>query len=219
MLICDSQNRRYELLVVSAILLYSSVLAYSTEDLCNFDIICKRMGHKMSKKETAVQLCVIIAIVVYLISAYPVFSPVPEITTTASVWLLSFFVGVAPAHQGNIMFISLNDQTRLVNISAECSGIAIIAIFVLVIFITPGIKLQHRFLSFIFLPVLWGANVIRIVSGIMLGTLTNVDMLLIFHSSIGQVIVFTAMIMSYIIFLKMFGYFKVNTIKFRSSID
>lgn len=87
------------------------------------------------------------------------------------------------------------------------------AVFALVMFITPDIKLQHRFYALLFLPLILLANIFRIVSGIIIGDYTNIEILLLFHGSLGQVLIFLVMIASFIWFLKHFGYFKYDPLR------
>lgn len=157
---------------------------------------------------TIIRGAVLLVIVIYLITAYPAFEPFPALTAVLVSETILLYTGVMPVVYDNYIFMNLYDQIYIIDVSQECSGVGILAVFAFVIFITPGIKLHHQLLSLGFLPILYIANVFRIVSSIIVGQMTSVDGLLLFHSSIGQVIIFSAMILVYIVFLKTFGYLK-----------
>lgn len=152
----------------------------------------------------------IIALIGYFIIAYPNFKPFPQLTATIVSLIMFLYSGTVPVVYNNIIFVNLYNQIYQIDVSVECSGIALVLIFGIVMFITPGIKMKHRIYSLLFLPIIYMSNAIRISLSILFGQLTTVNGLLIFHSSIGQVLIFTAMISCYILFLKLFGYLKVN---------
>ncbi len=164
-------------------------------------------------KDTLIRATVILFISGYFLLTFPNFEPFPQKTAQLAAMLLSLYAGVTPVYHDNHIFVNLYDRISVVNISPECSGVILLSVFALVIFITPLIKLQHRFYALLFLPLILVANVFRIVTGIIIGDYTSLEVLLLYHSSFGQVFIFIVLITSFIWFLKLFGYFKYDSLK------
>lgn len=161
-------------------------------------------------RDKLIRTTVILLIGGYFLLTFPNFEPFPQITTQLVAIVLSLYIGVTPVYHDNHIFLNLYDQISVINISPECSGVILLSVFALVMFITPHIKLWHRFCALLFLPLILLANVFRIVSGIIIGDYTSVEILLLYHSSFGQVFIFLVVIASFIWFLKLFGYFKYD---------
>lgn len=159
------------------------------------------------RNDIIIRTLVISVMIIYLLINYPDFTIFTNAVTGSAALALSIYYGIVPAYYENYIFINMHDGLKIINISSECSGIILLLVFAFVVFIMPHIRLRHRFCALMFLPIIYIANVFRIVSGIIVGDYTNVQMLLLYHSSIGQVLIFLAMILSLISFLKLFGYF------------
>jgi exosortase/archaeosortase family protein len=160
------------------------------------------------KKDNIIILTVILLICLYLLLKYPEYKPLPEITAKGVSYILGPFFGFQPLTYNNIILLNLENRFITLTISPECSGILIISIFIFVIFITPKLKLKHKFLSLLFVPLIILLNIIRIALGVVVGTkMSSTEILLIFHNSFGQVFIFFVLIIVYIIFLKIYGYY------------
>lgn len=133
-----------------------------------------------------------------------------ELTTRYVATVLSFYMGIAPVTAGNVLFLKMDDYIIPILISFGCTGFMFISIFTLVMFMIPGISLKHRFISLLLLPLIYLANIARIVLGVILGIYTNVRMMTFFHDTVGQVFLFIFMVGILIIFLNIFGYIKLK---------
>ena len=160
------------------------------------------------KKDNVIILTVIVLMCLYLLLQYPEYKPLPEITAKGVSYILSPIFGFQPLNYNNIILLNLENRIITLTVSPECSGILVISIFIFVIFITPKIKLKHKFLSLLFVPLIIFLNIIRIALGVVVGTrMSSTEILLIFHNSLGQVFLFFVLITVYIIFLKIYGYY------------
>lgn len=161
-------------------------------------------------KEHCIRGAVIAMIFGIVVLGYPYYEPLPRITAYLVAQLLSVFIGSSPAVSDNVVLLSINDGLAAINISTECSGFIVLLLFEFVMFLTPRIELKHRFYSLIFIPVIYLANIIRIASAVVIGEISNIDTMMIYHNSMGQIIFFAMLIISYIAFLYIFGYLKVE---------
>lgn len=159
------------------------------------------------KKADYVRLIVLIGIVAFLILSYPSFEPMPEITAEAAAIVMTIYFGITPIVHENHIFLDMHNMIYPMTVSPECSGVTIVVLFIIVIFLIPGISLKHRLYSFFFIIPLYLANVLRIVSSVIVGDNTNIETLTWYHGTIGQLFIFLAMIVIFAIFLKIFGYF------------
>ena len=162
------------------------------------------------KKTDCIRLIVLVGIVTFLILSYPGFEPIPEITAGAAAIVMTIYFGVTPTVYENHIFLDMHNNIYPMTVSPECSGIIVVALFIIVIFLIPDISLKHRFYSFFFAIPLYLANVLRIVSSVIVGDNTNIETLAWYHGTIGQLLIFLAMIVIFAIFLKIFGYFGKN---------
>jgi exosortase/archaeosortase family protein len=80
----------------------------------------------------------------------------------------------------------------------------------LTMFVLPEISLKHRLISLLLLPLIFLANIARIVLGIILGLYTDIHTMVLFHDTVGQVFVLIFMVAALLIFLNMFGYIKLK---------
>lgn len=159
------------------------------------------------KRDGYIRIMVLISIAMFLILSYPDFEPIPRITAKAAAIIMTLYFGTTPIAHENHIFLDINNMIYPMIVSPECSGITVIALFIIVIFLIPNINLKHRFYSFLLAIPLYFANVLRIVSSVIVGDSTNIEILAWYHGTIGQLLIFLAMIISFAIFLKVFGYF------------
>lgn len=159
------------------------------------------------KKTDYIRLMVLIGTTIFLILSYPDFEPIPEITAEAAAIVMTIYFGVTPIVYENNIFLDMHNMIYPMTVSPECSGITVVILFIIVIFLIPGISLKHRLYSFFFIIPLYLANVLRIVSSVIIGDNTNMEILAWYHGTVGQLLIFLAMIVTFAIFLKIFGYF------------
>lgn len=164
-------------------------------------------------KDIIMRMAVLLTIITYIVTNYPKFRPFPNMTANLISWMLSIYLGRMPTIDNNIFFMKMHGYTYVFRTSVECSGLFIMLAFITVIFVTPRIRLKHRFYSIIFLPVLFILNSIRVTSGIIFADMTTMENLSIYHSTMGQILIFIFMTGLYAIFLKMFGYFHIDSDK------
>lgn len=150
-----------------------------------------------------VKLLVIGLILFYLITNFPDFKPFPEITAFLVAYILGFF-GVIAVNWGHLLVV---EGLPGLEVSAECSGIILMMIFPLTIFLIPSVKIGHRLASLAFIPVLFLGNIIRITVDVLIGIHYSTDLLIFFHDTIGQVFIFFWAIGLYLIWLRMFNNF------------
>lgn len=126
--------------------------------------------------------------------------------------ILSYFIGIAPVIAGNILFININDDIVPILISFECTGFMFISIYTLMMFMMPAISLQHRLLSLLLVPVIYFANIARIVFSVILGIYTDVPIMTYFHDTVGQVFLLIFTVLTLLIYLNIFGYIKLRRV-------
>lgn len=160
--------------------------------------------------DKAIRLAVLCLVLAIFIIGYPNYFPIPQITALLIAKILGCFIGASPIASQNSVLLSINNEIVSMDISPECSALIAMLLFIFVMFITPGIKLQHRLYSLLFIPVLYAVNLFRIVSEVFVGSRLNIEMMSIYHAGVGQVVFFSAMILLYIGFLKIFGYLNNN---------
>ena len=166
-------------------------------------------------KDSIIRGTVMFTIVGYVIITYPGYEPFTTIAASLMTWMLSLYF--ESWSYGNHMVFTDSGKYYGFITSPECSGVLVMLVFLFVVFMTPNIKLKHRFYSIAFLPILFILNSIRVLFGIMLADLTTMSNLSFYHATIGQVFMFVSMIVIYVMFLRMFGYFKKD--KDREYID
>ncbi|WP_370574143.1 hypothetical protein [Methanomethylovorans sp.] len=134
-----------------------------------------------------------------------------ELTNRYVATLLGHIIGIVPATSGNILFMKMDDYIVPILISFECTGLMFISIFLLTMFILPDIRLKHRLLSLLLLPMLYLANLARIIIGISLGAYTeDTHLMTLFHDTLGQVVLVIFTIVTLLVFLGTFGYIKLK---------
>lgn len=159
------------------------------------------------KKADYIRLIVLVGIATFLILSYPDFEPIPNITAKAAAIVMTFYFGVTPVVYENHILLDMHSMIYPMTVSPECSGVTVVALFIIVIFLIPDINIKHRLYSFFFIIPLYLANVLRIVSSVIVGDNTNIETLAWYHGTVGQLFIFLAMIVTFAMFLKIFGYF------------
>lgn len=149
------------------------------------------------------KLLVIGVILYYLITNFPDFHPFPEVTAFLVAELLGLF-GVIAVNWGHLLVV---EGLPGLEVSAECSGIILMMIFPLTIFLIPSVDIKHRLASLFFIPILFLGNIIRITVDVLIGIHYSTDLLIFFHDTIGQVFIFFWAITLYLIWLRLFNNF------------
>lgn len=146
----------------------------------------------------------------FIILSYTENNYLPELTTQSVATVLSYFVGITPVTAGNMLFLKMDNYVVPILISFGCTGFMFISIFALAMFIIPGISLAHRFISLLLLPLIYFANIARIVLGVIIGNYTNISIMTCFHETVGQVFLLIFTVSTLVIFLNVLGYIKLK---------
>ncbi len=151
------------------------------------------------------ELWIRILIITILISLIIIFYPKYEILTNITVMMLSilseFFIGTTPIFYQNNLILNLGSITPIV-VSPECSGLFILIIFLLVVWLIPNISIKSRFFSFLLIPILFFSNIIRLLFAVIIGDKFGVESLIFYHATIGQIFIFIIMIYCFILIIK-----------------
>lgn len=160
---------------------------------------------RSNNEKVIIAIILVFTILMYLKNIF-----LSELTSRYVATILKYFIGINPVTVGNILFLRMNNHIVPIIISFECTGFMFISIFILAMFMMPNISLRHRFASLLLLPVIYLANIARIILGITLGIYTNIDTMVLFHDTIGQVflLIFTVLIL--LIFLNICGYVRLK---------
>lgn len=167
------------------------------------------MGNKV-KWDRILIVVVLISLASFLLFSYPIYYPLPQITATTSSFILNN-IGIDSAYDNTYVVASFKDYDRIFELSRECSGIILFSMFLLGIFIVPGFNVKHRLLALLFIPLLFIGNVLRIVLGIVIGYKYSINAAVLFHNSVGQVLMFLIIITCYVIWLKLTKNFPSET--------
>ncbi len=152
----------------------------------------------MNKKELAYYIAVFGSVFVYLLLEFPSFHPFPEFATGSVTLILTLF-GYQVVHMGSMLLI---DGFNPVQISAECSGIVILLVFIFTIHVLPVISFKHKVSSLLLLPLLLIGNVLRLLLSIITGVLISPQAMIFVHDTIGQIFIFLWAILLYIVWLR-----------------
>lgn len=146
---------------------------------------------------------VIGSILFYVMTQFPYFYPFPETTS----WLTSHFLSIFGIEALAYQHFLIVQNIPVLEISAECSGVVLLMVFPLIIFLIPDVDIRHRLGSLLFLPVLYLGNILRIAIDVWIGLTYGVDALGFFHDTLGQIFIFFWTIILYILWLHLFGNF------------
>jgi exosortase/archaeosortase family protein len=151
------------------------------------------------KPDTAYRLTALLLIAVYLATAYPHFSPIPEITAKVTAGAISL-LGYNVTNYKNILII---DFFNPVKISSECSGVILALAFILTIQLVPHIPIPARLTSLLLIPFVFFGNILRIILAVIIGLKVSAQAMILYHDSLSQVLIFFWAISIYIVWLKL----------------
>lgn len=158
-----------------------------------------KMGNKI---DLVCRIAIIGLCIAYLIFEFPAYKPVPQVTSKADAWLLNS-IGIKTTSMGRFLVVSFQDVNRIYELSSECCGLVLYAMFLIGIFIVPYFSLKHRLLALLFLPVLFFGNAFRIMIGVLVGYEFSAEASEYFHDTFGQIIIFFWVLLCFIIWLKL----------------
>lgn len=159
-------------------------------------------NHKMGNKiDIAIRITVISLCIAYLIVAFPGYEPLPQATSKVNAFLLNG-VGIHSIPVGRHLVVSFTEVDRIYELSSECSGLILYAMFLVGIFIVPYFSFKHRLIALAFLPVLFFGNALRIMAGILVGYHFSAEASEFFHNTFGQIIIFFWVLICFILWLK-----------------
>lgn len=157
-----------------------------------------------AKADKTIVGLVLASLIAYTVFTYPAFPPLPRLTRLVVGGLLNQ-VGIQAAQFKTQLVVDFGRSSQAVAISADCSGAIILLVFLFVIFISPYFTIAQKFLSFWLIPLVWAGNVVRIFLAVLLGRWANIDAMLAFHNTVGNVFMFMWAIICYMLWLKMIG--------------
>lgn len=169
-------------------------------------MISTKYEHEKKSVDTwrlVVSLLAVGAIAALAVAGYPSYQPLPQWTGILSANVLNS-VGIFSAAWGDYLIV---ENLPPLKISAECSGIVLLLVFPLTIFLMPVFPLTQRFASLLFVPFLFFGNTMRIITDVLVAKYISPDMLLFYHDSLGQVFIFFWGITAYLVWLIIFGNF------------
>jgi exosortase/archaeosortase family protein len=144
---------------------------------------------------------VISACLAYILLAYPRYEPLPQLTASIN----AFFLNNIDIHSipvNNYLLVSFEGVDRIYELSSECSGLILYAMFLIGIFIVPYFSLKHRLIALMFLPVLFLGNSLRIFACVLIGYNYSASASVFFHDTFSQVLIFLWVLVCFIAWLK-----------------
>lgn len=153
------------------------------------------------KKENIIRgfvLAVMIGIIVYF---YPKYDILTNFTVKVVVLLSSLYLGIVPAYYENNIFYNFHGSTTTLTISPECTGLFVILMFLSVVWVVPNVSLKNRIYAFIFAPIIYLSNIIRLLIAVIIGDKMNTDALVLFHGTAGQLFIFLVLIGCFVVFI------------------
>lgn len=153
------------------------------------------------KKELWLRMLIITILTSLIIIFYPKYEILTNITVMILSILSGFFIGTTPIFYQNNLILNLDSITPIV-VSPECSGLFILIIFLLVIWLVPNISIKSRFFSFLLIPILFFSNIIRLLFAVIIGDKFGVESLIFYHATIGQIFIFVIMVYCFILVVK-----------------
>ena len=157
-----------------------------------------KMGHKI---DLAIRVIIIMTCIVYLIVSFPGYKPIPEVTSKVNAALLNG-IGIHSTPYNNFLIVSFKDVNRIYELSAECAGLILYAMFLIGIFIVPYFSFKHRLIALLFLPILFFGNALRILASVLVGYNFSPKSSEFFHDTFGQILIFLWVILCFIVWLK-----------------
>lgn len=151
-------------------------------------------------KDLVIRTSIIASTVAYLIAFYPGYENITNTTAKLLSVVSSWYLGVAPAYFSDYVIFNFKEITPL-KLSPECSGLTVITIFIIVIWLIQNVSLRSRIEAFIFVPILYFANVIRLLMAVIIGDKINVSALSVYHGTVGQLFIFVVLVTCFMIFI------------------
>lgn len=152
-------------------------------------------------KDLAIRISVIASIVAYMIAFYPGYEGITNTTARLLSVVSSWYLGVVPAYFNDYVIFNFKEITPL-KLSPECSGLTVVIIFIIVVWLIPNVRLKNRIYALVFVPILYFANIIRLLMAVIIGDKINVNALSIYHGTVGQLFIFVMLIACFMIFIK-----------------
>lgn len=152
-------------------------------------------------KSIIIRISVISLILLWIIFSYPNFYPIPELTTKSMQYSLSL-LNIDSLAYNKYLVADMNGLNKIFSISWECAGLILYSIFIIGAFMFPKIPMKLRFMSILFIPLLFIANIFRMILSVITAKYINADFSVIFHNSIGQILIFGLAIAIFISWIK-----------------
>jgi exosortase/archaeosortase family protein len=156
------------------------------------------MGHTV---DIAIRTSLIVTVVAYLIVGFPSYEPLPKITSNADAFFLNT-IGMQTITEGRFLVVSFPEVNRIYELSSECCGLLLFAMFLIAVFVVPSFSYKHRLIAVLFLPLIFFGNIFRIALGIIIGYHFSADASVFFHDTFGQIFIFIWVIACFLIWLK-----------------
>ena len=157
-----------------------------------------KMGHKV---DIAIRASLILVCVAYLIVGFPSYEPLPKITSNADAFFLNT-IGIHTVNEGRFLVVSFPETNRIYELSSECCGLILFAMFFIAVFLVPNFSYKHRLIAVLFLPLIFFGNIFRIALGIVIGYHFSADASVFFHDTFGQILIFIWVIICFLLWLK-----------------
>ena len=157
-----------------------------------------KMGHKV---DIAIRASLILVCVAYLIVGFPSYEPLPKITSNADAFFLNT-IGIHTVNEGRFLVVSFSETNRIYELSSECCGLILFAMFFIAVFLVPNFSYKHRLIAVLFLPLIFFGNIFRIALGIVIGYHFSADASVFFHDTFGQILIFIWVIICFLLWLK-----------------
>jgi exosortase/archaeosortase family protein len=158
-----------------------------------------KMGHTI---DIAIRTGLILACIAYLIIGFPSYEPLPKITSNADAVFLNT-IGIRTVDEGRFLVVSFPTTDRIYELSSECCGLILFAMYFIAIFLVPNFSFKHRFIAVLILPLIFFGNIVRIALGIVIGCFFSVDASVFFHDTFGQFLIFMWVIVCFMLWLKL----------------
>jgi exosortase/archaeosortase family protein len=158
-----------------------------------------KMGHTI---DLAIRTGLILTCFAYLIIGFPSYEPLPGITSHADAVFLNT-IGIHSVNEGRFLIVSFPKMNYIYELSSECCGLILFAMYFIAIFLVPSFSFKHRLIAVFILPLIFFGNIVRIALGIIVGNLISVDASMFFHDTFGQLLIFVWVIVCFILWLKL----------------
>jgi exosortase/archaeosortase family protein len=158
-----------------------------------------KMGHTI---DIAIRTGLILVCIAYLIIGFPSYEPLPRITSNADAVVLNT-LGVRTVDEGRFLVVSFPTADCVYELSSECCGLILFAMYFIAIFLVPNFSYRHRLIAVLFLPLIFFGNIVRIALGILIGYFYSADASVFFHDTFGQLLIFVWVIVCFMLWLKL----------------